>query len=146
MLLCHEPGGRRRVPDLSVNVHVQVSGITAAGYVALVARPTRDHPRLTNQVFQELLDNEWEPVLEGDAIKVDPINGEYKSVEGDKRIPVSVWVLLRDPELLFYVREYANNMESLRTAFKEAWVYMMNADRFDGPDGNLCMDDKMMHA
>lgn len=133
-------------PLVAARDNIKVSGITAAGYVALVARPTRDHPRLTNQVFQELLDNEWDPVLEGDAIKVDPINGEYKSVEGDKRIPVSVWVLLRDPELLFYVREYANNMESLRTAFKEGWVYMMNADRFDGPDGNLCMDDKMMHA
>ena len=51
---------------------------------------------------------------------------------------VSTWVLLRDPELLFYVREYANNMESLKEAFVKVWVYMMNADRFDGPTGNVC--------
>ena len=118
----------------------QVSGISAAGYVANFARPTKDSPTLSNEIFQTLLDNEWEPVLEGDAIKVDPIEGYYKSVEGDIQIPVATWVLLRDPELRFYVSEYANNMESLREAFANVWVYMMNADRFDGPTGNVCMD------
>ena len=117
---------------------MQVSGISAAGYVANFARPTRSSPDLSNEIFQTLLDNEWEPVLEGDALKVDPIEGVYRSVEGGIEIPVSTWVLLRDPELLFYVREYANNMESLKEAFVKVWVYMMNADRFDGPTGNVC--------
>lgn len=123
---------------------VQVSGISAAEYVAGFARPTKGSPDLSNAVFQTLLDNEWEPVLEGEEIKVDPIEGVYKSMEGDLEIPVSTWVLLRDPELLFYVREYANNMDSLKEAFGKVWVYMMNADRFDGPTGNVCTEEKMM--
>lgn len=72
-------------------------------------------------------------------MQADPISGQYKSIENpDLVIPISTWVLLRDPETLFYVKEFADNPEALNAQLGKAWVYLMNADRFEGPVGNVC--------
>lgn len=81
---------------------LQVSGMSPT-YVASFARPTPGSPTVSNEMFQVLLDNELEPVLEGVEVKVDPNTGIYQSVEGDLEIPVAMFVLTRDPELMFYV-------------------------------------------
>lgn len=62
-----------------------------------------------------------------------------RSVESGDEIPVALWALLRDPELLFYVRTFAANEDILKVAFAEAWEALMTNDRFDGPTGNVCM-------
>lgn len=116
-------------------------GLSASQYVALAARPTATSPILSNSVFKTLVEHTWEPVLaiEGDAIAVDPLEGEYRAV-GDSEVvvPVAQWVLLRDAELRFHVREFAESEEALAKAFGSAWEYLMNADRFDGPARNVC--------
>ena len=116
-------------------------GLSAAQYVALAARPTAASPALSNALFKTLLASEWEPVLEGDAVAVHPTEGEYRAAAGDSDavVPVGVWVLLRDEELRFYVREFAESEEALAVAFESAWTFLMTADRFDGPTGNVCL-------
>ena len=77
------------------------------------------------------------------CLQVDPIDGEYRSVENPNIvIPVSVWVTLRDPETLFYVKEFAADVNKLKIQLGKAWVYLMNADRFDGPRGNVCSGEQ----
>ena len=113
-------------------------GLSPAQYVALAARPTAYRPQLSNALFQKLLDMEWEPVLKEGQSVADPVNGEYASTAGDAVIPVREWVLLRNPEMRAAVKEFANDPEVLHSVFAEAWTYLMNADRFDGPHGNEC--------
>ena len=113
-------------------------GLSPKQYAALVVRPTAMSPTLSNSVFKVLLDNEWEPVLIGDAIAVDPFEGEYRAVGSDVTVPVGTWVLLQDPDLRFYVREFAASEAALYKAFASAWTYLMTADRFEGPTGNVC--------
>lgn len=114
-------------------------GLSAAQYVALTVRPTAASPTVSNAMFKTLLAKEWEAVLEGDAVTVDPIAGEYRAVgDVDTVVPVGMWVLLRDEELRFYVRKFAESEEALGAAFESAWTYLMTADRFDGPDRNVC--------
>lgn len=116
----------------------QVWGMSPAQYVALAARPTFASPTLDNALFKKLLSVEWEPVLEGEQQAVDPIHGHYVSTSGDESVPVHEWVLLRNPEMRTAVKEFANDPELLRNTFADAWTYLMNADRFDGPDSNEC--------
>eukprot|EP00892_Ulva_mutabilis_P011433 jgi/Ulvmu1/8662/UM046_0067.1 len=116
----------------------QVMGLSPAQYVALAARPTAESPTLSNTLFQKLLDIEWAPVLKEGQLTVDPINGEYASTAGDATVPVQQWVLLRNPEMRTAVKEFATNPDALRAVFADAWTYLMNADRFDGPDSNEC--------
>lgn len=77
-------------------------GLSVSQFVALAARPTATSPTLSTSIFKTLVDNTWEPVLEGDAIAVDPLEGEYCAVsDAAVVVPVARWVLLRDAELRF---------------------------------------------
>lgn len=49
---------------------LQILGVSAAEWTALVARPKPGSSDVSDQIFKDLVDNTWEPVLEGDAIKV----------------------------------------------------------------------------
>ena len=113
-------------------------GLTPSQYVALAARPTTDSPTFSNSIFQKLLDNKWEPVLIGNATAVDPVEGEYRVAGGEETVQVGVWVLLRDAKFRRYVRQFAESEGALKEAFASAWTYLMNADRFKGPNGNVC--------
>jgi catalase (peroxidase I) len=117
---------------------MQVMGLSAPEAVASMARPHPGRPTLSNALFKTLLHNEWEAVLEGDDEMVNPLTGKYKSKAGDETVSILEWALLRDHELLFYVRLFAENEGEFKKAFGEAWTCMMNADRFDGPTGNVC--------
>uniref|UniRef100_A0A7S4BLV4 Plant heme peroxidase family profile domain-containing protein n=1 Tax=Chrysotila carterae TaxID=13221 RepID=A0A7S4BLV4_CHRCT len=46
--------------------------------------------------------------------------------------------LLYDAELAAIATDFAADIEAFRDAFAAAWAKIMNADRFDGPTGNLC--------
>jgi catalase (peroxidase I) len=121
---------------------MQVMGLSAPEAVASMARPHPDRPTLSNALFKTLLDNEWEAVLEGDDEMVNPLTGKYKSKEGGETVSILEWALLRDHELLYYVRLFAENEGEFKKAFAEAWTYMMNADRFDGSTGNVCEETR----
>ena len=43
-----------------------------------------------------------------------------------------------EPSLAAIAEEYASDEELFMQEFAEAWVKMMDVDRFDGPAGNLC--------
>ena len=60
------------------------------------------------------------------------------SADGSLRIPVKTFVLLRDATTRYWVNVFAEDAGALNEQLGSAWVYLMNADRFDGPDGNLC--------
>ena len=49
---------------------VQILGVSAAEWTALVARPKLGSSDVSNQIFKDLVGNTWEPILEGDAMKV----------------------------------------------------------------------------
>lgn len=49
-------------------------------------------------------------------------------------------VLQSDAELRAIVDKFADDEEAFKMAFAEAWVYMMNAGRYDGPNSNVCDD------
>lgn len=71
-------------------------------------------------------------------MQVDPYTGEYRAKDGSLTIPVTTWVLLKDADLRKWVQEFAMNPEKIYAELGSAWVYLMNADRFDGPTGNVC--------
>jgi hypothetical protein len=46
-----------------------------------------------------------------------------------------------EPTLAAIAEEYASDEALFLQEFSDAWVKMMNSDRFDGPAGNLCDGD-----
>ena len=46
-----------------------------------------------------------------------------------------------EPNLAAIAEEYASDEALFLQEFSDAWVKMMNIDRFNGPAGNLCDDD-----
>ena len=113
--------------------------MSPAQYVALAARPTPSIPTLSNDLFKTLLSvDHWQPVLEEGEVAPHPITGRYQAASGGVSVPVHEWVLLRNPEMRHAVKAFSQDPELLRTTFSDAWTYLMNADRFDGPDSNAC--------
>jgi len=54
-------------------------------------------------------------------------------------------VLMRaDPEYSVVVQDYASDNDRFLDDFAAAWTRLMNADRFDGPAGNVC-DKSVAH-
>ena len=43
-----------------------------------------------------------------------------------------------DPELLAISQEFASDNNFFVMEFSKAWTKLANADRFDGPTGNVC--------
>merc|ERR1712087_682720 len=46
-----------------------------------------------------------------------------------------------DPDLALFAQEFIDDEDEFLRTFGEAWTTVMNADRFDGPAGNLCASD-----
>ena len=52
---------------------------------------------------------------------------------------VQLYICVRyDPELLAISQEFASDNNYFVTEFSKAWTKLANADRFDGPLGNIC--------
>ncbi len=67
---------------------------------------------------------------------------EYRAVgkppgEEIYRLTTDMW-LLWDPELLAIADQFAANNTLFLETLTGAWTTLMNADRFDGPTGNVC--------
>lgn len=86
-----------------------------------------------NEYFVNLVTEEWETVT------VDSSGMEqYKAVGKDIYILRPDYLLRLDPEFYIAVQEFASDEAVWKIEFAAAWTKMMNADRFDGPTGNLC--------
>jgi catalase-peroxidase len=108
---------------VSIRDDMAVKGLSSEEGVALFAMPSAEdsmiaigrsvpHNALSNQYFIDLL------AEDGDFDEYD-------------------LALLQD-EFLPIVQLYASENDHFLTMFSAAWTKLMNADRFDGPFGNLC--------
>lgn len=95
---------------------MSIQGLTLSQGVALAGRPTGTD-EADNSYFVELVEL-YES--EGEA-----------TTETDE-------ALVQDEELFAFVKMYAKNEKKFKDELADAWTYLMNADRFDGPTGNAC--------
>lgn len=143
---------RTYVPDpiVSVRDNEQVMGLNAYDTVALAGRlrsPTQqkrlgysgsyqsDPSKLSNEFYKLLLSEDWTPVTEGAGMSV---KTEYKAEGKDIYITGADLVLKMDEEYRKIVEEFAEDEQKFKDSFSMSWTKLMNADRFDGPNGNLC--------
>eukprot|EP00164_Ancoracysta_twista_P001494 GFYU01001958.1.p1 GENE.GFYU01001958.1~~GFYU01001958.1.p1 ORF type:complete len:719 (-),score=245.26 GFYU01001958.1:159-2315(-) len=106
-------------------MHVDRSGYSGAW--------TTNPSKLDNEYFKLLLSEEWEPHHVPDSSKV-----QYKAAGKDLYMLKTDLMLTWDAELLAIVQDYAGDNELFTKEFSAAWTKLMNADRFDGPTGNVC--------
>ena len=150
----NDPSGIQKAKD-----DILVQGLTFREGVALAGRPRsavlqaargytgswavgKEISTLTNAFFSVLLDNEWERVPDSGTgmAESDP---EYRSLSGAEGQPAryvmqSDLAIRHDPTLRAIAMEFASDEDAFLEAFASGWNKLMNADRFDGPDGNLC--------
>lgn len=143
---------RTYVPDpiVSVRDNEQVMGLNAYDTVALAGRPrspmqqmrlgysgsySTDPSKFSNEFYKLLLSEEWVAVEDGAEMS---LTTEYKSKGKDIFITGADLVLTMDKEYREIVSEFAEDNKKFMTAFSSSWTKLMNADRFDGPDGNVC--------
>merc|ERR1719461_2716594 len=88
---------------------------------------TADPAVLDNAYFANLLDNDW--VVDGDM---------YQNQDGTLQMTATDILLRADPEFETAVQDFAGDKSAFLDALAGAWTKIMNADRFDGPTGNLC--------
>jgi len=81
---------------------------------------------LSNGYFTSLLDQDWTF-----------LNGQFVSNNGTYLTSTDMPIKYQ-PEFLVVAEEYYTNQNAFFTDFSAAWTKLMNADRFDGPTGNLC--------
>jgi len=94
---------------------------------------TEDPTKLTNGYFRELLLETWEELIVPETGKK-----QYKAKGKKLHMLKSDLALRFDPEFAVIVQEYASDNALFLQDFAAAWTKLMNADRFDGPTGNVC--------
>lgn len=66
---------------------------------------------------------------------------EYKAVGKDDVFALATdLALVWDAEYKLIVQEYSADNDVFLEEFGHAWMKFVNADRFDGPTGNVCND------
>jgi catalase (peroxidase I) len=87
-----------------------------------------------NSFFVNLISGQWELQQNGDVYEYASAN-----LDGTKSyITPQDYVLLIDFEYRSIVEQYAVNNTLFLEDFSNAWTKLMNADRFSGPNSNLC--------
>ena len=87
---------------------------------------------ISNRYFKMLFAENWQPTTGAGS------PGAWKAA-GKELYATGVDMLVRaDPELAAIAQEYAAEPTLFAADFVEGWTALMNADRFDGPTGNLC--------
>lgn len=96
---------------------------------AWTANPTK----LDNSYFQGLALEQWEEHKVASSGKT-----QYKA-KGKDLYMLKLDMLMRmDPEMSTVVQDYAVDNSRFLDDFASVWTRLMNADRFDGPVGNVC--------
>eukprot|EP00051_Salpingoeca_urceolata_P026673 m.478160 g.478160 ORF g.478160 m.478160 type:complete len:758 (-) comp21053_c0_seq1:38-2311(-) len=137
----------------SVRAGIKLSGLSAPMYAALVGgghslgrmhidrsgfngtwSPTPT--KVDNSWFRDLLDQDWELVtVEATGKQL------YKARNKDIHRLASDMAFAWDPELAGISEAFAEDNTHFVNTLAHAWTTILNADRFDGPTGNLCSKD-----
>ena len=88
---------------------------------------------LSNIFFKTLLSESW-------AVYTIPDTGKqmFKAEGKDLLILGTDYMFRTDAELLAISQDFAADNDLFLTEVRAAWTKLANADRFDGPAGNLC--------
>jgi catalase (peroxidase I) len=134
--------------QVAVKDNWAVQGLTTVEGVALAARlrsPERQKQlgysgswssspnKLSNDYFKVLLGNEW--VQQKSA--AGQVEYKAKGKEGIYMTPGDV-VIKNDPALAAIAKSYASDNSKFLKEYAAAWKKVMDADRFQGPAGNVC--------
>jgi len=140
-------------PILSVRDNAQVMGLSDVETVALAGRlrsPTQqkrvgfsgsynaDPSILSNDFYRLLLSETWVPV--GGAVPFGNItvSTEFQAEGKDIFVTASDLALIWDRSYRAVVVDFVSNEDYFKSSLAEAWVKLMNADRFDGPITSVC--------
>jgi len=123
---------------------IDVSGLPKWAFVALAGRPKSEallhaigydgtYPaEFSGDYFNEILLNKW-------AKRETAGGAQFTAVGKEGLFATQTDVFLAyDPELRAIAGTYAADAALFKTRFAEAWTLLVNADRYDGPAGNLC--------
>lgn len=91
---------------------------------------------MDNEYFKSLLSNDWQsftnPETDQDQYKASLEGGDFAyALRSD-------YLLTLEPQFLTAAQDFAADNDMFLEEFAAAWTKVMNADRFDGPAGNLC--------
>ena len=149
-------------PIQNARDNIKVMGLSDYEYVALAARPrsaaymkglgytgswSTNPSILDNTYFDVLLNLDYLPVgssqqphLGRGLVKPPTILEEYKATDANVYMTGFDMAIRYNPILRAIAQNYLSNNDMFMHHFKEGWTKLMNADRFDGPYGNLCHD------
>jgi len=139
-------------PIRSAVDNMRVMGFTPEEFVALAGRPRSpaymkglgysgswmvnvDH--FGNDYFVTLLNHTW-VVSNGQNATRPTTTQEYKAADADLYITGADLAILASPMYRSIAENFAHSNDLFLHHFAFAWAKLMNADRFNGPWGNLC--------
>lgn len=94
---------------------------------------TQDPTQINHNYFRSLLTEKWEKhSVDGTQ------NVQYKAVGKELYMLKSDLALRFTPGFAAVAQDFASDNNLFLQEFSAAWTRMMNADRFDGPTGNVC--------
>jgi len=153
-----EPRNYVMDPIINARDNMKVMGLTPEEYAALAGRPrspaymtglgytgswTSNPSVFNNTYFQTVLQGDFQfdgidPSGSGSSAlpNMPSIFQEYKADQAfitGFDLPIKYSPILKSISL-----QYASDERLFKDAFTNAWTKLMNADRFDGPTGNLC--------
>lgn len=94
---------------------------------------TKDTTKISNDYFENLLSEDWEKYTVSGSKKV-----QYKAKTADLYMLKTDLLLKYDAAFLAIAQDFASDNDQFLDEFALAWTKVMNADRFDGPVGNVC--------
>ena len=130
---------------------IKISGLSKREYVAIMGlnRLGDMHEHLVTysgsantvgiDFYDKLLNSEWVEHTHQGLVETHGAGAtQYKSgsIYALKTDVMMTW----DAELLAIVQEYAVDDAAFKSELASAWTKLMTADRFDGPDKNVCDD------
>ena len=92
----------------------------------------------SNGFYKLLIEETWEQVGSPVHYEKVTVETEYKAVGRSIYVTGADLALIWDPEYKAIVQAFAADESYFQSVFAKAWTGLMNADRFDGPDGSVC--------
>ena len=99
-------------------------------------RDTKPIDKVSNVFFKNLIENEWERNNEEDQCYRTNTDSDLCMYSADVQFYF-------DAKLKVIAEEYASNNDLFLKNLASAWTKFANADRFDGPTGNVCDNNEV---
>merc|ERR1719150_3462455 len=113
-------------------------GVSPREWTALQAfRVLASNDQSGSDYFTKLLFSDWARV----EVEVDGAKKVVYKSKGSRRLRTierAEYLLTIEPEFRAAAQDFATEPKVLAQEFAAAWTKVMNADRYDGPAGNLC--------